>query len=169
MGLERIIKLPDKQIISDRHLNNLLDSREKKLRQKRKTSPAMVFAGIDMYRLQISRKPMDPIGRLEVRREGKLTDSEPLFEISDVSIDLTPESPSGIRGVMKYEINVNGKEISVEALFDETSRPEFKELNDPNNPEKIEPLIREELLDVIQEKKWKRGIFNGSWSVAKKR
>lgn len=167
MSIERSLTLPNQTIITDQQeIDRVLKENEEKLNHKKRTPPSKHFKKIDMFTLKIVPKKVCPLGHLQTKRDGYVKASEPIYPECDVTIDITPEA-RGVRAIMIYDVTANNKPISVEVLFDETSRPELRELDDPNNPEKIEPLIREELLDVIQEKKWRRGLFGGSWFAVK--
>ena len=173
MNIEKSLILPDQTIITNQQeIDQILSENERKLRRKKRTPPSRCFKDIDMFTLKITRKKDDQtFGHLEVKQDGRIRESGALFSECDTTIDLTPDAGS-MRAVMVFEITFNRKKskkakmVTVEADFDETSNPVFQELDDPENPDKLEPLVIEEVLCAISNNKWRKGVFNGSW-VAK--
>lgn len=164
--IERSLTLPDQTILTDQtRIDRMLNKQEKILKRKNRISPEKIFQELNLSELQIARIPDEPIGQFRRESNGVCLDNYPIFPERDVTIDLTPQGD--IRTFISYKISFNYKTITIKVLFDEMYYPEFRELSDPNNPEKIEPLIREELLCVLENNKWKRGIFEGSWVASK--
>jgi hypothetical protein len=135
-------------------VDKIINEHEALQESKKRVSPAEVFKGINIEEITIERIHPDPIGLFEERLNETVINRWNLFQIPDVEIDLTPDA-AGCRAIMEFRICANGKTITVNALFDERSKPDYVELDDWEKPEKIEPLIREDLLAAIFEgKNW---------------
>lgn len=143
---------------------SILHDRENEQLTKNKNSPNIIFKDINARKLNVTPifynlgdcPALEEVQR--INRKKHICNKEFLNPIPDLKIDISPDGKGSTH--YDYKVNLNEKDFRIRVLFDELKDPALAELVDSKQPEKLEPLVREEFIRLIFEtKRWKREKF----------
>lgn len=161
---ERNLRLPDNNLITDaKIIDELLRTRQALQNQRNTTSPSEVVRGIDPLQITLERVNPQLVGTIETSFDGSSQFRVPLYEIPDMTIDLTPEAIDLPRNMMYFILNHENGKVLVCTYFNETIEKYWEVYGDS---EQIETIVRGDLLTALKNKKWHLEWYN-AWSVAK--
>lgn len=163
MDIERVLKLSDNQTVNDEAgIRQILAKRNSQLEQSKTTSPADVLGDVDFSKATLSRQERNPVGVLEVDYGGdKPFFQNQLYEIPDITIDLTPEAEGPPRNIMSFRLLSQVREVTIDVLFDSTHGEYSEHYGDD---ETVGTIVEKNLLEALQEKNWQFSTFD-AWSV----
>lgn len=87
-----------------------------------------------------------------------------LYEIPDITIDMTPQSKFSPTKIMNFKLVSEGREVSIEVFFDERSGDYLEHYGDDA---KAEDLVKKNLLEALHKNVWQPSDGTVGWSVAK--
>lgn len=168
--MERKLRLSDGRTIEDaQEIDRLLAQRRSLAEQRKTTPPPAVLKGFNLAKLSLIRKESTLFGTLE----GNLA-SNSLYEIPDLTIDLTPELEKIVlpelpgteleppRAYMSFVLTDGTRKTTINVLFGVAG--EYKK-NRWNN-EKLERIVSDNTLSILRETKWQCD-WTGAWSAVK--
>jgi len=162
--MEKIFRRPDGQTINDkRGIDRLYKQIDFIREQRAKTSPPEVLKDIDLAKATLTRRNLPRIGTLEIYGGSERPYPNYLFEIPDITIDLTPEAKDLPRRKMGFVLSAGDRKITIGALFDETAKEYWKHYG---NEKQIKKDVSANLMTCLQESRWRFGIY-AAWSVVK--
>lgn len=173
--MERKLRLADGQLIEDQNkINELLDEEASIAGQRENTPPPVVLKGFELSRAKLSPRERVLVGNLESpygRREGFIEEAgemgKPLFEIADLTIDLTPEAEErSPKKELAFQLSDGGQSIAIDVLLVESFGEYGKYRGNESELEKIVSTNLMTLLRDAEEKNWEIDWL-GAWSVVK--
>jgi hypothetical protein len=163
--MERVLRLPNGELIdSGKKIDRLLKERKSILELRKKTPPTEVLKGINLEKAIITRNDLNLIGNLEVGFRGKEPFVNPLFEIPDIQIDLTPKAGALPRKNFGFTLSDESKAITISVLFNETYHEYWEHYG---NEEKVQNLVLKNLMQVLHESDWQCD-WTGAWFAAQR-
>lgn len=165
MERTRILRLADSQIVSDEStIAQILAERNSRVEKRRVTSPADVLSGVDLSKAVLSKVERKPFGVLELPLGIDDHFENPLYEIPDITIDMTPQSKFSPRRILNFKLVSESREVSIEVSFDERSGEYLEHYGDDVE---VETLVTKNLLEALQQNAWQPSDGTVGWSVAK--
>ena len=165
MPRERVLRLPDGQTVSDEaSIAQILATRNSQLERRRVTSPADVLSGIDLSNAVLAKEERKLIGVLELPMGSKDIFPNHLYEIPDITVDMTPQSKFFPRNIINFKLVSGSKEVSILVLFDEKLGEYGQHYGDDA---KVEDIVTKNLLAALHKNAWQPSDGTLSWSVAK--
>lgn len=162
--MERILRLSDSQTIKDQQeIDRLLAQRRSLAEQRKTTPPPKVLKGFDLSRATLSQKELVLFGELEFDYGVEKPYKNPLHEIADITIDLTPEAEDLPRRIVGFELSDGNRKITIQVLYNEQVSEYWKHYGNERN---LERIASSNLMSQLQESHW-QWDWTGAWSVAK--
>ena len=162
--MERTLRLPDSRIVKDeQEIDKLLKERKSLLEHKKTIPPSKVLENFDLTHATLSKRERVLVGEIEANYGREEPFKNPLFEIPDIKVDLTPEAVNLPRRVICFELSDGEQTLTVETLYDETSGEYWENYGDES---KLEEIVTNNLLAVLGKKGWQCD-WTGAWSVVR--
>lgn len=160
--MERILRLPDNQVIKNqRRIDNLLVDRRSVLDKRKVTPPPEVLKNIDLDLAELSKEERNPVASIELSH-GK---SEPLindlFEIPDIYIDLTPQAGTSPRDIVNYKLVAGDAVITLEVYYNSQQKDYWQSYG---NQGELDKIVSKNLLEALHKENWQCD-WKGAWSV----
>lgn len=130
----------------------------------KKTSPAILLKGVDIHKSTLTRQHPVLVGTLELDYGADKPFQNTLYDIPDITVDLTPRSKELPRNSMRFLLKEGNKKIIIDALFDNTSGEYWKHYG---NDKALEVIVIRNLQTLlpVPAKEWQTGSFFDAWSV----
>lgn len=161
----RVLRLPNSQIVSDEAtIAQILAQRNSRVEKRRVISPADLLSGVDLSKAVLSKEERKPIGVLELPLGDNDIFPNHLYEIPDITIDMTPQSKFWPRtGSMNFSLITESRVVTIEALFDERSGEYLEHYGDDA---KVKDIVTKNLLEALHKNAWQPSKGMVGWSVA---
>jgi|SRR3972149_8527557 len=160
--MERIVRLPDNQVIKNqRKIDKLLTERRSIMDKRKTTSPPDVIGNLDLKNAVLSKETRNHIAAIELDYGGVEPFVNRLYEIPDIRVDLTPQAGDLPRNIVNYKLTAGNSEITLEVLFNAEQKDYWKYYGNQN---KLDETVSSNLLEALQKKNW-HCDWVGAWSV----
>lgn len=162
MSKERVIKLTDGTIVDDQKaIDRFMAERKAQFERKKSLPLADVLRGVNLREATLSREQREPIGVLEVSYGGDDPFPSQLYNISDLTLDLTPQAGDYPRMIASYRLAAQNTQFLIDVLYDSTDQEYWKYYGEDK---KLDELIRNNLMIALQKNNWTCD-WTGAWSV----
>lgn len=160
--MERLLRLPDNQVINNqRKIDKILAERRLLLDKRKVTPPPEVIGNLDLNKAVLSKEERNPIAAIELKSSGDEPFINKLYQIPDITIDLTPQANDLPRDIVHYKLTAENTEITIDVHYNSTQKEYWKHYGNQSDLDKV---VNKNLLEALQKKNWQCD-WTGAWSV----
>lgn len=160
--MERRFEIPDQTAITDQIvIAQILTERRNILEQKANIPPTEVLKFVDFNKSYLTRQERKLIGVLVCEFGNGASFTNPLYDIPDIKVDLSPEEVDLPRQIMSFILNAESKSIMIDVLYNPIAQPYWEHYGDIAE---VEELIQAKLLETLPAKSWQCD-WTGAWYV----